>query len=264
MEKLYNNQPMTTTDKKEALNLLKMAIKNGYITYTHANPIEQNCYISSGSVEGLYFPNSQMNFGHSLMRFVCIAKVGAELCVIHQWLKDCPRRANKGDYEKEPLEGYAKSREQIELEHTFKKSIRDYKEALDNLAKIKRVRAKDGSDYKTLSRNFEGCYSFQIENHLFSDKIFCLKINGEHLYPHEEKTSLTADEVEALVNDKKTYYADMLKKKQTALKKVPQRMARFFKQVASLRGWINSLDKEEYYTYRDMFQQAVSSLYRKD
>lgn len=263
MKELYNIQPMTNTDIKEALKLLKMGIEKGYIKYTHANPIEQNCYISSGSIEGLYFPNSRMNFGHSLMRFVCIAKINAVICVIHEWLEDCPR-AYKGEYESEPLEGFAKSREQIEIEHTFKNSIAGYEEAIKDLEKIKRVRTKDGSDFKTLSRNFEGCYQFVVERSAWNSNILWVKLGSQTLYLHEEKTSLTADEVEALINDKKDYYADMLKKKRTALKKAPQRMARFFKQVASLREWINSLDKEEYYTYKELFEKAVSSLYRKD
>lgn len=261
MKELYNIQPMTTTDKKEALNLLKLGIKNGYITYTHANPIEQNCYISSGSIEGLYFPNSQMNFGHSLMKFVCIAKINSEICVVHQWLKDCPR-ACEGDYEKEPLEGFVKSSEQIEIEHAFKKAIAGYEEALKDLGKIKRVRTKDGSDYKTLSRNFEGCYQFIIERSHWNANILWVELGGETLYIHGEKQSLTADEVEALINDKKTYYADMLKKKQNALKKVPQRMAYFFKRMASLREWANSLDEEEYYSYKELIEKAVSHLYK--
>ena len=75
MEKLQNQ--MTTKEQKQALIYFNEWIKKGNATTKHANPTQENCYISSGDIWGLYFPNTQIilnNANKHHYNFLCVAK----------------------------------------------------------------------------------------------------------------------------------------------------------------------------------------------
>lgn len=63
MEKLTFLE-LTEQEQAEAMNLLKESIKYNKITFNkeHANPLQEYCYISSSSVPGLYYPNSELHY----------------------------------------------------------------------------------------------------------------------------------------------------------------------------------------------------------
>lgn len=57
---LNNIQEMNQEEINQAIKLLSQAIKSKRIGFDYENPIQQHCYISSGDIEGIYFPNSEL------------------------------------------------------------------------------------------------------------------------------------------------------------------------------------------------------------
>lgn len=261
MEKLNFNTPMNQTEIEQAIALLKEGLKRGVFTYEHANPIEQNCYISSNYIEGLYFPNTTIKTSaHSEgLKFVCLAKVKYQLVAVFEW-KDSKYESLNGKYHTDRLKDLVFTQEENEVTDELTRRIKNLSEDLESLSKIKRVHKKDGKDFATLTRNFEGVYSLNCDWYGYPKKhCHSVYVNGYYLSLKQEKdTEPSADEIESLINAEKEILKKNIKAHRERLKRVAQNVRKIYRLVKPLRAYLNTLDDiTEFYLYRRTIENLI-------
>lgn len=260
-KKLSFNQEMTESDIKKAIELLREAIKRKIITFKHANPIKENCYISSGYISGLYFPNSEIilnNGTHKYYNFVCIAKIDFKLCFVYS-LKEEGAEIFKSlkEYTSDPIESVLYSYDERQIIDNFNSHLRNYNDRLKQLLKIERVKTKAGEDFKRLQDNFKNCsLSFSYEWN--SAKISSYKINGVYFNISDPITAeeLTADYIQNRINEE-------IKRTQAQIKQIEKAQkntyANYKKMLALKEKCISFFKSLEYgeYTYKEQFKKML-------
>lgn len=159
---------------KEALKVLNTLIKNGNILYDekHANPAHENCYISSGAVAGVYFPNSIITNiynaeGEQVLadgqQVVCISKtpegqVGMVLRFNDDLIFNTKNETLKNYYNNYFFESFEsllytyEERRTIEL---LNNNIYAVKKDIELLNNIKFITKKDGGVFADLKKNLD-------------------------------------------------------------------------------------------------------------
>ena len=148
---------MNTNEIKEAIKQVKQCIKKGVITYTHANPIEQNCYISSGDVIGLYFPNSEIDYYKEHFDFVAVVKKGEKLGICYEFKEDFRNNGSQWTqgYFFASFDELLNSPNELRLIEAINKDLRQYNDDLEILNNIKLIYKKDGGEFKNLAQAIE-------------------------------------------------------------------------------------------------------------
>ena len=173
MEKEF--QTMSATEQKEAIRLLNLAIKQHQFDYKHANPMQQNCYISSGSVEGIFFPNTEIyataNGNHfaPCHEFVALVKYNGDLgiCFAYkdEYLQELTKNATEENkqhiynrlsgYYFEPLANIVYTYEERTLIDELQKRISKLKTDIATLKNIKVIYKKDGKPFANILNAFD-------------------------------------------------------------------------------------------------------------
>ena len=155
----YTTKPMTQEEVKEALKLFNQCIKKSVITYEHADPIKENCYISSGDIEGIYFPNSEIKMINENYEFVSVSKYGYQfsdynnnLGVIYYYQS---KMLGKEDYYFISFNDLLYTRMEQEIREQAQKQIARAKAELKTLNAIKFITKKDGGNYEDLLKNID-------------------------------------------------------------------------------------------------------------
>lgn len=154
-------QSMNDDEQREAIKLLKKCIKEGKITYDKekANPCEQYCYISSGSVEGIYFPNSEIDYAKKYFDFVAVTKVDGELGITLSFNEDeAPDRVKQfhvNDYCFQSFISILYTYEERNCIEELQNNINRCKDELFVLKRIKRIYKKDGKPFADLTKNID-------------------------------------------------------------------------------------------------------------
>ena len=265
-EKMPFNQTMTEAEQIEALRLLKEAIKRGVIRYEHADPIKQNCYISSSYIEGLYFPNTSFYLTaekHTFYNVCAIAKINYNLCLVYSLKDDTPDNLKEHlkEFTSDTLESLIYSYEERQILSELNKRIKEHKSELETLTKIKRVYKKNGEDFALLSKCFEGYYSFYIGRSWFNGEATEIKINGVSLWRSDEARKQSrepsAEEVEALICQYIQTNKDYINKYERAKKTTRQNYLKMSKLVNTCKAFFDTLQNGEYYIFKKQFKDMI-------
>lgn len=143
---------MNEKEIAEAIKQLKKCIKKGVITYTHANPVEQYCYISSGDITGLFFPNSEIDYFKEHFDFIAVVKKYDKLGICYEYKEEF--RRNGAQWTQDPFfasfDELLNSQNELLLIDAINKDLQQYNDNLEVLANIKLVYKKDGGEFKNL------------------------------------------------------------------------------------------------------------------
>ena len=253
-------QPMSEKEIKNALSLFKKYIVMAGITYTHENPINQNCYISSSDIIGVYFPNTQFDQlkKHSHYDICSLSKVGGQLGIVYS-LKDnaaIPERA-RIYFDNYIFEDFIDLLYGYHFKNIYKKlekRIKDYTETLNTLSKIKRIYKKDGGNFADTLRNFDGVklyYDYMI----LEPKVTAVVVGYNHIYLYREDedkkaaNTPTVEEVEKLIKKYMDQYSNYIKEDKNELQKLPAIFTKFKKIMGKLKEFRNSV--QHWYDFKE-------------
>ena len=267
-DKLLFNQEMNENDIKKALNLLKEALKREVLSYTHADPIKENCYISSGYISGLYFPNSKIKLNSDLVynehknyNFSCIAKIDYKLCFVYA-LKDEAsdniKRVLK-NFVYDEIESILYSYEERQVKSNLESKLKDYTQRKEKLQTIKRVYKKDNSDFALLNKCFTNC-NITFEYSYFDRALTSYNLTyNERIYRSDEqqKQPLTANEIEQAIKDKIVYYDKRISETKNALKNLYKNIVKMKKLIKTCKAFFDSLTNGEEYAMKEQFKRDI-------
>lgn len=254
--KMIGNTELTEKEIKESLTLLKLAIQKKIFAYEHADPTKENCYISSGYISGVYFPNSEIiqlnpmnKRKHPNYKVDCIGKYKGELGVYYSLREDNninPKIMHYFDtYIFEPFQDLIYDYHYNKIIKKIDNDIKYYKEDLELLQRIKRVYKKNGENFAKVLQNFTGAnlyFSFSI----LSSCVSSVQVNGRiSLYRtnenREKSDTPTVDEVEQLINQEKEKYHNWINDKEKAKKDLSKNFAKFQKIIEELKKFSKSV-----------------------
>lgn len=267
-EKLSLNSEMNENDIKKALNLLKEALKREVLSYTHADPLKENCYISSGYVSGLYFPNSKIILNSDLVynahknyRFSCIAKIDYQLCFVYA-LKDETSDNIKKVLEPfiyDEIESIIYSYEERQVKSKLESRLKDYTQRKEKLLNIKRVYKKDKSDFSLLNKCFTNC-NITFDYSYFDSTLTSYNLAyDETIYRSDEqrKQPLTANEIEQAIKNKIVYYNERISETKTALNNLYKNIVKMKKLIKTCKAFFDSLTNVEQYAIKEQFKRDI-------
>lgn len=165
--KRFEVRELTQEEKERILKEFKqlLAERSDFISVVNnggknLNLKNECCYISSGDIIGVYFPNLEFEMSRKNTRidinFVCIGvnKETSESGLIYNInYIDSPSAAINGDYF-ESFDELLTTYEEREIRKKINQEIKRLNEELRVLKSIKRVTKKDGKDFQNLSKNF--------------------------------------------------------------------------------------------------------------
>lgn len=265
--KLNGNKPLNEAEIKEGLTLLKEGLKRGVFSYEHADPIAQNCYISSGFIEGLYFPNTTLKLNalkHLNYSIICIAKIGCKISLVYELKEDTDQRlkAHLKDFISDSLECLVYSADELAIINKLRARIKEHSDTLENVAKFKRVYKKNGEDFADLVKNFEGVYSISLSRVYGEATAYALTINADYyMNRHDEDKAKnptpTAEEIERLISEYKARERDTLEKYKKALKSAPSNYRKAQKLANACKEFLNTLTNGEFYIFTEQLKSMI-------
>ena len=265
--KLFLNQEMKPEEIDEAITLLNEALKRNIFTYEHANPIKENCYISSGYISGLYFPNTTLLLNservynaHKNYNFSCIAKIDYKLCFVYS-LKDEINPVFKSlklkPFIYDEIESVLYSYEERQIKSKLEARLKEHNKRLQDLQKITRSKTKTGEDFKILNKSFNNCV-ITINHNLYDSKITGFKINYDYyIYFKDEKESINADIIEAEIKKAIEQEKKSINNTKTALKKLFSNYTKMLKIKDNCKAFFNSLENGENYIFKEVFKSMI-------
>lgn len=266
--KLPFNTEMNENDIKKAINLLKEALKREVLSYTHANPLKENCYISSGYISGLYFPNSVIKLNSDLVynahknyRFCCIAKIEYQLCFVYALKDETSDNIKKvlKDFIYDDIESIIYSYEERQVKSNLENKLKDYTQRKEKLLTIKRVYKKDNSDFSLLNKCFTNC-NIAFEYSSFHNTLTAYNLNyNERIYRSDEqrKQPLTASEIEQAIKEKIVYYSERISETKNALKNLYKNIVKMKKLIKTCKAFFDSLTNGEEYAIKEQFKRDI-------
>lgn len=259
-------QSMNEKEIKEGLKLFKKWITLSKTKYTHANPLEQNCYTSGSYIIGVFFPNTVFETlpAHSHYEICSISKVGGELGLVYS-LKDSaniPERARVyfNEFIFEDFTTLIYGSHYKTVKNKIEKRIKEYKKDIETLKNIKRVYKKDGGNFADTLRNFEGARIY-FDFCILSPCVSSIKINYDQIYIYrddEDKKARavpTVEEVERLLKEKEFQYMEYLKREENELKNLDKNFLRFKKICQELKIFRNSVSS--WYDFKNELDSMI-------
>lgn len=158
---------MTQQDINTALTMLKKIIKAGYIEIAteSSQDLNANCYISSGDVEGVYFPNTILKETatslkkHPSYNILALAKNEAGALGVVYALKDDIKQELKRFYNNiyifETLDNLYYTYYEKEALSKLNNNIKELEKENYFLSMIKYQCKKDGGDFSQLEKNIK-------------------------------------------------------------------------------------------------------------
>lgn len=247
---MEKTQEMKEQEINLSLELLKKAIKRGVITYEHANPLEQNCYISSNDIIGVYFPNTKLKvLNHISYDPFALCSIGGVLYLAFSLKDDASDFARKhlDNYLFEDLETLAYGRELLEIKKEIKRNIKEYENILKVLEQIKTERKKDGTPFKNVLQNFSGV-NMSFEYSIFG-AVSSIRINwgAVTLYRNDDDRETTGTpthaEIEKLIQEKKERIKKYINEEEKLYKDIDKIFFTFEKLVKPIKELRKQLDE---------------------
>lgn len=156
---LSNYEVMTDEEQKQALKEFRQVIKMGRISYTHADPLKENCYITSGEIWGLFFPNSEIvaeNYKPEKYEFIAVIKNGGDFGAVFEDVTDAPQKfAFIDPYIFVPFRDMIYNRTESRIIQELEQRIKTAEKDLFILNNIKYVTKKDGAPFENIKKNFD-------------------------------------------------------------------------------------------------------------
>lgn len=253
-------QTLSDKEIEEGLTLFAKYIKK--VGYTHADPLRENCYISSSFITGVYFPNTVFNTDqkHPSYNITSVSKVNGVLGVVYSLKESVKESVKEKATEKARflLNDYLflfYSFDELLYSYEFKQikraiceRLQHYEQELNALNDIKRLYKKDGEPFAVLQKNFNKNISF--ERSLFTGSVSCVKFWGYrdyiYLYRTDENRKAhaepNADEVSELLNAYKNNLIERINTNKNTLKTLERDYTRFEKAVKTLKEFKQSVN----------------------
>ena len=149
---------MTDAEQKTALRLFKKVIDANAVQVdrNHADPIQQNCYISSGSVEGIFFPNSVIKYCDRYFDFVAVVKnENNALGICSEYKEDAPHILPKNEYCFTSFDSLLYTKDELTIIEELKKRIKYAENDIKVLSAIRFTTKKTGEPFADLKKNIE-------------------------------------------------------------------------------------------------------------
>jgi hypothetical protein len=266
--KLLFNSEMNESEIGKALNLLKEALRREVLSYTHANPVKDNCYISSNYISGLYFPNSVITLNSDLVynahknyRFSCIAKIENKLCFVYALKDEASDNIKKilKPFIYDEIESMIYSYEERQVKSNLESKLKDYTQRKEKLLSIKRVYKKDKSDFALLNKCFTNC-NITFEYSYFDNTLTAYNLTyNECIYRSDEqrKKPLTANEIEQAIKEKIAYYSERISDTKNALKNLYKNIVKMKKLIKTCKAFFDSLTNGEEYAIKEQFKRDI-------
>ncbi len=265
MKDLFITQEMNDNEIKTAVKLFEKAMKkSGLFKYTHANPLTDNCYISScGCIIGVYFPNTQFEcLNHSHYEVCALVKHNNELGVCYS-LKDDFNPSDKvrvyfDDYIFASFDELIYTREEREIKKAVERRIKEYNKNLKTLESIKRVYKKNGEPFARLLDNFTGA-NISLSYSLMGGEVASVKINYDEIYIYRKDENrekpLTAEELESLINEYKQRFINYLATEKNNLKTLESNFKKFKKITDQLKDFLSQTANK--YDYKKQLEYMI-------
>lgn len=163
MKKEFLTEEMTKQEAKEGLNLFKkfLKVKSGVVSWSKSNPIEENAYISSGEIIGVYFPNTIFTVeGWKNYDLLSISKVSGRLGLVFALKDDASPRLKEVfvAYMFSDFDSLTYHRDMLEIKQKLERDRKDYENNLKVLNAIKPSAKKDGGEFEDVKKNFAGVF----------------------------------------------------------------------------------------------------------
>lgn len=237
----FITEEMAEKEIAEGLKLFKKCLLNW--GYDGANPMQQNCYISSSDIIGVYFPNSFIKAKdiHTSYIVASVSKVGGVLGVVFS-LEDGNQFANiLPPYYFEDFNRLLYTPEYREIKAKQEQKIKGYNERIDMMQRITRVYKKDGKDFADILKNFKGV-SLSFERSIYG-AISGVRVGGRYtLYRDYEKTKnneeITVKEIKELIAKDIQQYCflvEQTKKELSQMERIYSKYEKIAQQLADLR-----------------------------
>ena len=151
-------QTMSAQEQGEALKQFKTVLNLKKISYNteHANPLKQYCYISSGDVEGIYFPNSEI-FYNDYFNFVCVAKQDSKLGIVAEYKENYfkSKILSNDDFIFYSFDELIYTKDELRTLETLNRELKQIKNELKVLNAIQYQTKKDGGEFSNLLKNIK-------------------------------------------------------------------------------------------------------------
>lgn len=257
---MKNTEIMNDKEIALSIKLFKKAISKNAITYEHADPIEQNCYISSaGAIIGVYFPNTQFSQKlHPSYKICSLSKVGGALGVVFALSNEARERLSErariyfDDYIFASFDSLLYTREELNIKQKIEKRLQNYKNQLKALQNIKRAHKKNGGDFARVLDNFTGA-RFSYDWGIVSPVVYYIDLHFDYsfacrevrLYRSDENKNQNAEptisEIAILIEAEKDRTAQRITQEVANLKMLNSDFAKFEKITKKLKEFLNSV-----------------------
>lgn len=260
----FTTQEMTQKEINDSLMLFKKYLKK--ISYEHANPTQENCYISSSDIIGVYFPNTQFKTKlHQNYNLTCISKVNNKLGVIFVKKDEINDKLSEflPLYFFEDFDTLLYSRYFLQIREEINKDIKQTEELKNVLLNIKRVYRVNGQPFKNLLENFMGAHLYIDYGFTFSGTPIAqsLKINYDKIVIYrddeskQQRNTPTIEEIENLIKDKIARYNIYINEQKNALKHLEKDFSKFEKICNDLKAFRKAT--YNYYKFENVLKYMI-------
>lgn len=257
--KKIETQLMTKKEIEESLRLLNQAIKENKITFEHANPIDQNCWISSSDIMGIYFPNTTLDDNDKYYRICALSKVSDALGIIKALKDDCDipqyeeiKKVFK-PYKFISFDMFLYGQHYCAIKRGIIQDIEWMQEYLNKLQKVQRVHKKDGKDFKEISKNFVGGLGVFLHFDLLGKVCNSIDVNDCRIWRDGEQTNTnpipSINEIENLIKREIQRYKNIVMEYKKDLERLPQFFRKFERVAATLKELRNASNHWTYFAH---------------
>lgn len=269
--KEIKTQELNEKEIEESLKLFSKLLKRNGYGYQGANPIKENCYISSSDIIGIYFPNSVIEHPtHKSYDLTALSKINNKLCVVFT-LKDeiyFKQQENPpkniyfylDQYKADTLESLLYDYDFLNIKEKITRRIKEYDEIIAVLTNIKRVSRKNGEPFANVLKNFESKSYLYFDFCICSPVVSSVKI-GQVLTMYradenKKKTDTpTVEEVQELIIQYLGYYAGYKALAEEDLKNLEKYYLRLKKIAESVKDFKNLVNN--WYDFKDSFESMT-------
>jgi len=251
MKNKIETSEMTTKEMQESLKLLKQGIKEKKIAYEHANPIEQNCWISSSGIMGIYFPNSVLKDltkdSNKYYHICALSKVGKELGIMFALNDDVEDKLMEyfKPYKFISFDMFLYGQHYRAIKHGIIMDIDLSQEYLTKLQQVKRITKKDGKDFQDVCKNFVGGCGVWLHFDCLGRVCNSINVNGVRLWREDQQREVedipSANEIDALIKSAINDYKDTIKTYSLDLARLPKTFREFERIAATLKAFKKDL-----------------------
>lgn len=264
-------QEMTEKEIEESLKLFSKLLKRNGYGYQHANPLKENCYISSSDVIGVYFPNSVIEHPtHKSYNLTALSKVNNKLCVVFTLKDEIYFRQQENppknfyfyldQYKADTIESLLYDCDFLKIKEKINNRIKEYDNIINALKDIKRVSKENGEPFANVLKNFESKSYLYFDYCILSPVVNSVKIGQVLTMYREDEDKKKADtpaveEVQELINKYLGYYNGYKANATEDLKNLEKYYLKLQKIAESVKEFKNLVNN--WYDFKDTFESMT-------